>query len=184
MQATEALYELKKVDEDTLKSLDGIFSHAFLIRMVAEGKIPESMSEAGIGSLPANASQMLGSLLTLPAILRDPILTNINKQMAAIPDAALIQVSIPYMNAEYQAVGLNAGSMQSNFILLAGLKMLGVALASMAASVSVGFLGSRISATLGRDLRSRVFTKVVSFSQKEMDNFSTASLITRSTNDI
>lgn len=184
LQASEALYELKKVDEDTLKNLDGIFSHAFLIRMVAEGKIPESMSKAGIGSLPANASQMLGSLLTLPAILRDPLLTNINKQMAAIPDAALVQVSIPYLNAEYQAIGLNTGSMQSNFILLAGLKMLGVALASMAASVSVGFLGSRISATLGRDLRSRVFSKVVSFSQKEMDNFSTASLITRSTNDI
>ncbi len=184
LQASEALFELKMVDEDTRKSLDIIFSHAFLIRMVAEGKIPESMSKAGIGNLPANATQILGNLLTLPAILRDPILTNINKQMESIPDAALIQVSIPYLNAEYQAIGLNSGSMQSNFILLAGLKMLGIALASMAASVSVGFLGSRISATLGRDLRSRVFSKVVSFSQKEMDNFSTASLITRSTNDI
>lgn len=184
LQASETLYELKKVDDDTHKSLDSIFSHAFLIRMIAEGKIPESMSKAGIGILPANTSQLLGGLLTLPAILRDPILTNINKQMAAIPEAALIQVAIPYLNAEYQAIGLNAGSMQSNFILLAGLKMLGIALASMAASVCVGFLGSRVSATLGRDLRSRVFSKVVSFSQKEMDNFSTASLITRSTNDI
>ncbi len=184
LQASETLYELKKVDDDTRKSLDSIFSHAFLIRMIAEGKIPESMSKAGIGILPANTSQLLGGLLTLPAILRDPVLTNINKQMAAIPEAALIQVAIPYLNAEYQAIGLNAGSMQSNFILLAGLKMLGIALASMAASVCVGFLGSRVSATLGRDLRSRVFSKVVSFSQKEMDNFSTASLITRSTNDI
>lgn len=184
LQASETLYELKKVDDDTRKSLDSIFSHAFLIRMIAEGKIPESMSKAGIGILPANTSQLLGGLLTLPAILRDPILTNINNQMEAIPEAALIQVAIPYLNAEYQAIGLNAGSMQSNFILLAGLKMLGIALASMAASVCVGFLGSRVSATLGRDLRSRVFSKVVSFSQKEMDNFSTASLITRSTNDI
>jgi ATP-binding cassette, subfamily B, multidrug efflux pump len=184
LQATEALYKLKNVDEDTRKSLDGIFSQAFLIRMVAEGKIPESMSGMGLGSMPAGALQVLSTLPNLPVQLRDPVLNIAHNQMAAIPEAALIQVSIPYLNAEYQAVGLNAGSLQSNYIFLAGLKMLGVALASMAASVSVGFLGSRISATLGRDLRSRVFSRVVSFSQKEMDRFSTASLITRSTNDI
>jgi ATP-binding cassette subfamily B protein len=184
LQATEALYELKKVDEDTRNSLNSIFSKAFLIRMLAEGKIPESMSGMGLGGMPASALQVLGTLHNLPVQLRDPVLNIAHSQMAAIPAAALIQVSIPYLNAEYQAVGLNSGSLQSNYILLAGLKMLGVALASMAASVSVGFLGSRISATLGRDLRSRVFSRVVSFSQKEMDSFSTASLITRSTNDI
>ena len=62
--------------------------------------------------------------------------------------------------------------------------MIGVALVSMAATVSVGYLGARVSAKLGRNLRKQVFSKVVSFSNSELDKFSTASLITRSTNDI
>ena len=64
------------------------------------------------------------------------------------------------------------------------LKMLGLALISMFATVMVGFLGSRIAARLARDLRNQVFKKVVDFSESEMKQFSTASLITRSTNDI
>lgn len=184
LQASEALYELKSPDEETLAGLDSIFSRAFLIRMIAEGKIPESLSEAGFGNMPADAFKLLASLKSLSVQMRDAVLNIAKDQMAAIPDMALLQVSISYLQAEYKAIGLNAASLQSGYILLAGLKMLGVALAAMAASVIVGYLGSRISATLGRDLRSRVFSKVVSFSQKEMDSFSTASLITRSTNDI
>ncbi len=184
LQASEQLYDLKKVDEETRAFLDTIFSRAFLIRMIAEGKIPESLSESGFASMPADAFQLLAGLPSLSVQMRDAVLNIAKDRMAAVPDMALLQLSIPFVKAEYQAIGLNTGSMQSGYILLAGLKMLGVALAAMAASVSVGFLGSRISATLGRDLRSRVFSKVVSFSQKEMDSFSTASLITRSTNDI
>ncbi len=184
LQSSEALYELKKVDEDTLASLNGIFSRAFLVRMIGEGKIPESMAQAGLGNMPAFVTEMLAGLPDMAAPDRDRLLSMAKTQLAAIPDMALLQVSIPYLHAEYQAIGMSSGSVQTNFILLAGLKMLGVALAAMAASVGVGYLGSRISATLGRTLRSRVFSKVVSFSQKEMDSFSTASLITRSTNDI
>ncbi len=184
LQAAETLYELKKPDAKTQVELDSIFSRAFMIRMIAEGKIPESLSDTGFGSMPADAFQLLASLPNLSVKMRDAVLNIARDQMAAIPDMALLQVSISYLQTEYQAIGLNNASLQSGYILQAGLKMLGVALAAMAASVIVGFLGSRISATLGRDLRSRVFTKVVSFSQKEMDSFSTASLITRSTNDI
>ena len=184
LQASQALYELKEADEEVLAALNATFSRAFLIRMIAEGKIPESLSESAFGTMPADAFQLLASLSRLPVPLRDAALNLARDQMAAIPEAMLLQVSIPFLQAEYQAIGLNTASMQSGYILLAGLKMLGVALAAMAASVGVGFLGSRISALLGRTLRSRVFSKVVSFSQKEMDSFSTASLITRSTNDI
>ncbi len=184
LQSSEVLYERKQVDEETLAALDGIFSRAFLIRMMAEGKIPESLSEAGFSNMPADAFQLLANLPSLTVQMRDAVLNIAKDRMASVPDAALLQVSIPFLQAEYQAIGMNTASMQSGYILLSGLKMLGVALAAMAASVIVGYLGSRIAAALGRDLRSRVFSKVVSFSQKEMDSFSTASLITRTTNDI
>ncbi len=184
LQATEVLYERKDVDEETLASLDGLFSRAFLIRMFAEGNVPQSLKDAGMGEMADNASQMAGSLKNLSGLIRDAALGIANQQMAGIPDSILLQTAVPFVQEEYQAVGINTTSFQLGYILLSGLKMLGVALAAMAASVTVGFLGSRIAASLGRELRSRVFKRVVSFSQKEMDKFSTASLITRSTNDI
>jgi len=180
----ESLYEIKKVSEDTRAALNKVFSQAFLIRMVVDGKIPEALSESSMSGMLPKASPLVASITVLPDLMRDEILKGIYQQMSSVPETTLSQLSIYFVQAEYKIVGLNAESMQTNYILLAGLKMLGVALAAMAASVGVGFLGSRVSATLGRDLRSRVFSKVVSFSQKEMDSFSTASLITRSTNDI
>ncbi len=184
LHSSEALYEIKNVNEDIRSSLNKIFSQAYLIRMVVDGKMPEALSESSMGSMLPKAPPMAASITLLPDLMRDEILKGIYQQMSAVPQTTLSQLSIYFVQEEYKAIGLNAESMQTNYILLAGLKMLGVALAAMAASVGVGYLGSRVSATLGRDLRSHVFSKVVSFSQKEMDNFSTASLITRSTNDI
>ncbi len=184
LQDTEALYEIKKVNVDTRAALDKTFSQAYLIRMVVDGNIPEALSSSSIGGMLPKAPPLAASITILPDLLRDEVLKGIYQQMSAVPDTMLSQLSVYFVQAEYKAVGLSAESMQTNYILLAGLKMLGVALAAMAASVGVGYLGSRVSAVLGRDLRSLVFSKVVSFSQKEMDSFSTASLITRSTNDI
>ncbi len=84
---------------------------------------------------------------------------------------------------EYEAQGI-AGKVQMNYLLFKGAQMLGMTLLLAACAVGVGFLASRTSAGIGRDLRQSVFKKVVSFSTAETDRFSTASLITRSTNDI
>ena len=94
------------------------------------------------------------------------------------------QSAIEFIKTEYQGLGMDTDRIQTNYIFISGLKMLGLALVSMAATIMVGFLGSRIAARLARDLRNQVFTKVVDFSESEMKQFSTASLITRSTNDI
>ena len=184
LNATEALYEIQKPDNAVMASMDKIFSKAYLIRMIADGNMPESISQSKMGGMLELAHVLASALPALPVEARDLQLNNFYQQLSSIPDVALTQLAIQSIQAEYSAIGLNAESMQTNYILFAGLKMLGIALAAMAASVGVGYLGSRVSATLGRDLRSLVFSKVVSFSQKEMDNFSTASLITRSTNDI
>ena len=83
-----------------------------------------------------------------------------------------------------EEAGLDMEQIQTGYLWSEGLKMVGIALLMGVATIFVGYFGSKIGAGIGRDLRGRVFTKVVSFSNAEMDRFSTASLITRSTNDI
>ena len=85
---------------------------------------------------------------------------------------------------EYQALGEDLDAMQMDYVVMAGLKMLFFAGIIMVASVLVTFLSSRVAAKLGHDLRNKVYRKVISFSSSEMNQFSTSSLITRSTNDI
>ena len=85
---------------------------------------------------------------------------------------------------EYSKLGVDIDKIQTNYLFVAGAKMLGVALVGTVAAVIVTFIASRIAAALGRNLRKDVFNKVVSFSNAEFDKFSTASLITRTTNDI
>jgi ATP-binding cassette subfamily B protein len=94
------------------------------------------------------------------------------------------QTATAYVKAEYEAIGINLARIQNRYILLVGVKMLALALGIMLISILVTLLASRVAGKLGKDLRSKVFQKVLSFSNKEMDQFSTASLITRSTNDI
>lgn len=112
------------------------------------------------------------------------LLNSVKEKISQIPDTLKSQVAIAYVKAEYETIGLNVSQIQTRYILTVGAKMLGLALAAMAASILITLAASRIAAKLGRDLRYQVFRKVLSFSQSEMDHFSTASLITRSTNDI
>ena len=106
------------------------------------------------------------------------------KKFDDLPESMITQAAVSYVQNEYKAIGMNTDKLQNNYILVAGAKMVGVALVSMASTVCVGYLGARVAAKMGRNLRKQVFSKVVSFSNNELDKFSTASLITRSTNDI
>ena len=106
------------------------------------------------------------------------------EKLKEIPDTILEQASVAYVKSAYRDLGMDMDSIQIRYLLVTGGKMAGLALLGMTASILVGFLASRVGAATGRDLRSRVFHKVVGFSNNEFDRFSTASLITRSTNDI
>ncbi|WP_461809631.1 ABC transporter ATP-binding protein [Faecalimonas sp.] len=105
-------------------------------------------------------------------------------KMKEMPEAMLEQASTIYIKNAYEKVGMDTDKIQSTYILTTGGKMLALAFLGMLVSVMVGLLASRVAATTGRDLRSGIFKKVVGFSSAEFDKFSTASLITRSTNDI
>ena len=101
------------------------------------------------------------------------------KQIESMPESIVTQSAVAYVQQEYADMGENVDRIQMNYVLLAGLKMLGMALLIMVCAVSVTFLSSRLAAKLGHDLRNQVYRKVISFSNSEMDHFSTASLITR-----
>ena len=104
--------------------------------------------------------------------------------MGDMGDSVISARAVLFVQAEYEALGIDTGKVQTNYLWKTGLKMLGLSLLMMAAAIFIGLLASRTAARTGRNLRSRVYNKVVSFSSAEMDKFSTASLITRSTNDI
>ncbi len=120
----------------------------------------------------------------LPAEQRNALVQEMEKQMDEIPDMILEQASVSYVRTAYENLGMDMDSLQIRYLVTTGGKMAGLAFLGMAASVLVGFLASRVGAATGRDLRGKVFNKVVGFSNNEFDHFSTASLITRSTNDI
>lgn len=105
-------------------------------------------------------------------------------QMEDLPDSMVEQAVAAYIQSAYEKIGIDVGDISSRYILSTGGKMLLLAGLGMAASILVGLMASRVGAGLGRSLRERVFRKVVGFSNGEFDKFSTASLITRSTNDI
>lgn len=99
--------------------------------------------------------------------------------------SSIISGSVPvFIKNEYKTVGINTNSIQTNYIIISGIKMLGVALFSMFTTIVVGLFGARLSARLGKKVRGEVFKKVVSFSKTEIKGFGTSSLITRTTNDV
>lgn len=106
------------------------------------------------------------------------------QKTGGMSDSMLSQMAVNGVRAEYEALGMDIASIQTKYLLGKGGGMLGLSVLMMAAAILAGFLSARTSAKIGRNLRRRVFHKVVSFSDTEMDRFSTASLITRSTNDI
>ena len=101
-----------------------------------------------------------------------------------LSDIMASQMAVMFVRAEYEALGVDLNAIQTRYLLTTGGKMLLMTVLMMTASIAVGFLAARVSAGIGMRLRGRVFRKVVSFSHAELDRFSTASLITRSTNDI
>ena len=120
----------------------------------------------------------------LPAEQKAVLVEEMEKQMGNLPDTILEQAAVSYVGVAYEDLGMDMNDIQIHYLLVTGGKMAALAFLGMAASVLVGFLASRVGAAAGRDLRGRVFHKVVGFSNNEFDHFSTASLITRSTNDI
>lgn len=204
--ANEPVYVLNKIDQTEIDKINVPMGKAFLSVEGVE-KIITIMQKG-----PANADEakMLTNLNLGPQMAKMPkeqlakmtendffallakmpkeqlsqMTDNMDKQFTALGDSMIIQAAIPSIKTEYNALGVNTDKIQNDYILNTGLLMLLITLLSAASTIAVGFLAARTAAGLARNLRKGVFTKVESFSNTEFDKFSTASLITRSTNDI
>ena len=177
----EAIYKLNTKDTAKIDDVNLAMAKSILIVSGIEKNGVKGFGDTT--QMPANIDPFV-LLSSMSKEQLKVIKTKIAEKTSAFSDSMIMQSSAIYIKAEYDKVGIDAGALQKDYIIVAGLKMVGIALLSMAASVFVGFIASRISAGLGRNLRSGLFNKVESFSNVEFDKFGASSLITRTTNDI
>lgn len=150
----------------------------------ADQTMPEGMPQSESQAVSLDDMSMFDLLKMLPAEQRATMVEKIEEQMSEMPDTILDQAAVSFCRSAYKDLGMDMDQTQIHYLLKTGGQMAALALLGMVASIMVAFLASRVGASAGRDLRSGVFHKVVGFSNNEFNHFSTASLITRSTNDI
>ncbi len=143
-----------------------------------------SSEQDELDSLMAKPLMMLSVTKQMPKEQLDQMLETVNQKLDDMQDSILEQAAIQEVKNEYKAIGIDTDSLQNQYIIMAGLKMLGISLIIMISAISIMCLSARVGAKLAKTLREKVFKKVLSFSNKEFSEYSTASLITRSTNDI
>lgn len=147
-------------------------------------KIKEQMRTQISGIPNVDKMDIYDMLEFMGAEGRNALIGQMDQQMDSMQDSIIAQAAAGYIKDAYTHIGIDTDQIETTYILHTGAKMLALAFLGMAASILVGLLASRVGAGVGRRLRENVFRKVVSFSNAEFDKFSTASLITRSTNDI
>ena len=189
---TEAyvLRESAAEDEEQMDALSDILAGPMMLTAGFESgsdmteQIEAQLKENIPAQMVSDDMTVFDILKMMPEQQRDALIEEMEKQMGDLPDTILDQAAVSYVGTAYEALGMDMDEIQIHYLLVTGGKMVALAFLGMAASVLVGFLASRVGAATGRDLRGNVFRKVVGFSNNEFDHFSTASLITRSTNDI
>ena len=189
------VYRLNEIDKDTKASLEELISDPILVVYSLENldmsasSGEENMSDEGaafmaqLSQLPEGTT-VFDMLAAAPIEQRIEMKNNMTEKFADYGDSMTSQMSIAYVRSEYEALGIDLDKMQIDYLKTAGGKMIVLSLIMMLTSILCGYLAAKTAAQFGMDIREKVFRKVVSFSNAEMEKFSTASLITRSTNDI
>ena len=189
----ENAYVLKdavKEDGDKRTELSSILSGPMMMAAGLESgsemtaEIEEQLKAQLPPEMASEDMTVLEIMKMMPQEQREMLVSEMEKQTEELPDTIIEQAAVSYVKGAYTDLGIDMEGLQFRYLFATGAKMIGLAFLGMAASVLVGFLASRVGAAAGRDLRGRVFKKVVGYSSNEFDHFSTASLITRSTNDI
>ena len=202
----------EQIRADSLEKLM-LFMEDDQIALVQESYQPDENGDYQLGDVDAEQLDVLNEAFALPMVMvlqagqssemdldalqlavengmvsRDELLDMMDEAVAEYgitADSSMVQqVAVQYVRAEYEAMGVDMDQLQMHYLLVTGGKMLGLSVLMMGAAILASLMASRTAAHLGMELRGRVFSKVVSFSSAEVDRFSTASLITRSTNDI
>ena len=201
-------YVLSSEDNETWGELDKEFSQVIAIVYMMtsqQGSVTEGMDVASfdIGGMdmssfdpamlpPEQLEQLrqvqktleeLGVDIASPTLLLD-IRGVFAEKLSSLGDSIISSMAKQFAREQYELCGVDIDRMQTDYLWATGLKMLGMSLVMAVAAIVIGFIASRVAAGVGRDLRNNVFRKVIGFSNAELDKFSTASLITRSTNDV
>lgn len=187
----DTIYVLNEIDEEKEQELSKIMATPLMeFISVTNEQTQNQIKEKMTANMPEQEktyvqNQELMSLIAkMPEEQREQMLGEFTKQVEQMSDSIKEQAAVSSVKQLYKNIGVDTDKLQNNYILLSGLQMLGVALISMISAVLIMLLSSRVAAKLGKTLRDKVFKKVIHFSNKELSEFSTASLITRSTNDI
>lgn len=177
------IYVRNKTDAERRERLNQIFGVPMLAVSGLSGESEEAADARTQMGLPEDAD-MFEALGKMPEEQRQQMLAEQADKFEEMPESIVTQSAVGYLQNEYAQMGRDLDKMQTDYLVMSGLKMLGMALLIMLAAVTVTFLSSRVASYMGRNLRNQVYRKVISFSGAELNKFSTASLITRSTNDI
>lgn len=189
--ADEPIYVLKEVDNAEIDVLNSIMGKALVVVSGIEQMIADPSKALPLGEgFDFDPSQIPPGMDVFDVLARMPaeqlaeLSSVISTTFASLGDNRINQIAVSAVKTEYEALGVDTGKLQTDYILRTGGTMLLISLLGGACTITVGFLASRTAAGAARDIRKAVFKKVESFSSAEFNQFSTASLITRSTNDV
>ena len=188
--AAESVYVLQEIDETESASLNPVIGKSLLVVSMIESAINDPAKAAEMSSVGFDLSKIpvgmdvFTLLPQLPADQLTKMTSAVGEKFAVMNESMINQSAAPVIKAEYEALGVDTGKLQTAYILRIGGLMLLLTLVTVICTIAVGLLSARTAAGVSRDIRRDVFAKVEGFSKAEFEKFSTASLITRSTNDI
>ncbi len=185
------IYILNDIKDDKKQELSSILATPLMeMSTIKDEQTASQMKEKILSNMPEQQKNYIQNM-SLVEIIRDmpeeqrtQLLEQFSEKIENMADSIKEQAAISSVKEIYKELGVDTDALQNNYIILAGIEMLEVSLVSMVSAVLVMLFSSKVAAKLGKTLREKVFTKVLTFSTEELNKFSTASLITRSTNDI
>ena len=194
----QEIYELINISSDEKQNLENLMSKPLaVIYQLNNSETAKEVKQMIISNMEQNQmtdnnsiyqmienTDIIEIIKQMPDEQREVIVKQIDSILSTMSDSIIKQAAIQAVKNEYETIGMNLDNLQNKYILWVGLQMAGVAFLSMVSAVTIMFLSSRVAAKLGKTLREKLFKKVLSFSTAEFNRFSTASLITRSTNDV
>ena len=187
----DSIYVLNEIEQEKKEKLSDILTVPLMeMSTVKNEYTANQIKEQLIVNIPESQKSyiqnmsLIDIIKNMPEQQRDEALKQFSEQMNNMSESLREQAAIASVKEMYKELGVDTDKLQNNYILLSGIQMLGIALISMVSAVMIILLSSKVAAKLGKTLREKVFDKVLKFSNKELSEFSTASLITRSTNDI
>lgn len=187
----DTIYILNDIDDEKEEELSGIIVNPLMeMTTVTNEETANQIKEQILQNVPEaqrpyiENMDLVEIISQMPEEQRNTILSEFTKRIDEMSESIKEQAAISSVKQVYQNAGIDTDKIQNDYIFQTGMQMLGIALITMVCAVSIMLLSSRVAAKLGKTLREKVFKKVINFSNAELNEFSTASLITRSTNDV